>query len=171
MACSSGDIMKNLLCSFSILILIAACGKMYSADELAQLTIIQPNNIQTEFMPYYSQFLREAKKRGVYLAYDQGLTIEFADDLSMPGLPITLGVCSNVGHGNSTIKINQQQWEHERQAIKFITIFHELGHCILGKVHVQDKQALMNALVDGAVARYSTDLDKLLDEFFYDEDK
>lgn len=49
-------------------------------------------------------------------------------------------------------------------------VFHELGHCVLDKVHVKGKIDIMNAVLKlSNPEQYQNNWDKLLEDFFNDD--
>ena len=111
--------------------------------------------VHEDFQALIDSFLVEAAKRGMYLEIDN-LILEYDD------LPISFcGKCNSLASSNSTQKIiginaNNRCWEQpsELEAL----IFHELGHCILGRSHATD--TLPNGdpkslMVDGNITLYA----------------
>jgi hypothetical protein len=84
-------------------------------------------HIRDDFAPYYRSFLREAAKRGVGAA--KKVSIEFSDDLD------EAGVCEESPVGTAMIKINRRIWDRQPFSKKEALVFHELGHCVLGRDH------------------------------------
>lgn len=74
-----------------------------------------------------------------------GLIIEFAD---LEGL--TAGICTLQGDKEPHVKIDRDYWATASDAAKENLVFHELGHCILHRGHLDDyvdkkPVSLMNA--------------------------
>jgi hypothetical protein len=79
-----------------------------------------------EFAPYVKTFMDTAKSRG----YDpdlSGIDIYFAEDLPNQ----FIGVCYSTG----SIFIKQSVWNKDDDTSREQLIWHELGHCALGKAH------------------------------------
>ena len=89
--------------------------------------------VPAEFEPYVSRFFEEARARGrqLYLS-DVDLVIE-KTDLADPGIN---GTCFTRSH---RVAIDGQYWDQAEEEEKEWLMFHELGHCVLGREHRNDK--------------------------------
>ena len=87
-------------------------------------------DLRADFVPHVDQFIEEGRKRGHDIDFsDTGLSIQFsekADDESS-------GVCFV---GQHRIEIDRKDWNGLSFVAKEGLIFHELGHCELGREHV-----------------------------------
>lgn len=105
-----------------LFVCLAGCGKphrtLVTADEA--------------FQPYIDEFITEADKRGVSFNPDH-LIVEFGE------VKETDAVCQR-GRA-AKITVDPGEWETETTWVEENTnrvlIFHELGHCLLGKGHVE----------------------------------
>lgn len=94
-----------------------------------------PNNIQ----PYIDEFIAEAAARGIDLTIDD-LIVLFEEDLEVDGVEAA-GICQSGGKKNTpTIKIDTTSlnWTINLSAREQL-IFHELGHCVLGRPHTDER--------------------------------
>ncbi len=90
--------------------------------------------VDPAFEPFVDQFIREGAKRGHQIDFsDTGLRIEFSDrELEFAG-----GFCYL---GQHHIVINKAIWGQTGFVdYKMRLIFHELGHCALGRSHRNDR--------------------------------
>lgn len=86
------------------------------------------NNI--EFEPYLTSFLEEASVRG-YNFENHNVVFYFVDiENSNTG-----GIC----YQNGRIVIDRDNWNNKGEEYKEWLIYHELGHCILGREHKNEK--------------------------------
>lgn len=108
--------MKSLLL-ISVLTL-SACGTY------------QERTVAPEFKPYVDQFLEMADAAGVSVSLDY-LKISFEE---FPADDRRGGQCDV--RRFPTISINKRAWDTKSEGQKMIIIAHELGHCILGREHV-----------------------------------
>lgn len=84
-------------------------------------------NIPLEVQPYIDRFVVEAALRDQVIDLsDFGLDIIFQQDLED-----TLAAFCN----NGQIVINRQFWDTRSDLVREAMIFHELGHCILDRIH------------------------------------
>lgn len=84
--------------------------------------------VSPEFRPFVRSFEEEAAKRGI--------TFDFEES----GLEILLGPtrvdnAAGVCRGDGSIEIETSVWDNFSTAGKEQLIFHELGHCVLGRPH------------------------------------
>jgi hypothetical protein len=85
--------------------------------------------IPIEFKPYVDSFVSEGYKQNTTVIVDN-LVISFESEP-----PNQLGRCS-VGPGQTpTIYINNISWYINSETNRKVTMFHELGHCVLFRVH------------------------------------
>ena len=92
-----------------------------------------PNFIDPELQPYVDQFFEEAEIRDLDIS---------ADDFSFSvnfGEKTHLGVCSLA---SNEVLINSFHWSNFTELEREYLMFHELGHCILDRLH--DDQSLPN---------------------------
>ncbi len=83
------------------------------------------------FAPYVQSFLQEAKKRGLNLSAEmKGLRI-----VKKPIDPSYDGLCYE---DINRIEIDAATWDHLDEANREFLLFHELGHCLLGRAHFDE---------------------------------
>ena len=90
-------------------------------------------NIDPELKPYVDVFLNEAEQRGI--SFDQGLDALFKNDLNVCGqghAPDFNGMFDK-----PTILIDNDCWITFNEVAKEILIFHELGHALLNRIHIE----------------------------------
>lgn len=112
-----------------------------------------PNNIEPEFQELFDSFLEDANSRGRYLPDSEGISIKMVDFID-PSLASAsagtyiIGFCD--GQGN--VSILRSYWEihsdplrdkHIGDMAKKALIYHELGHCILGRGHTDNDISIM----------------------------
>lgn len=121
-----------------ITLFLTACGGF--EFEVAQQLSIEGSD--PEFVPYLMLFNDEMKSRGV-TGLPYRVVISFDDSLDNS---YTLGVCYIRGmvagsplRGYTrqirSVSINKSSWVRLRAESREELIFHELGHCVLGKTH------------------------------------
>lgn len=116
---------KGLLCLLPLLILSYSCGK----EEASQ-------GVNAELSSYIKEFENEAKKRGADIDLEnlEALivdTIEFSRPVC--GLGATFEF---MDRGFPQILIDRNCWDSYNSSTKEILVFHELGHAILGRNHI-----------------------------------
>jgi hypothetical protein len=89
-------------------------------------------NVSAEFEPYVQKFITEAKTRGLNININN-LILKYDSTIS-PSYCATSNVTSLQNDVQKIILINPRKcWQNNAQLETLI--FHELGHCILGRNH------------------------------------
>lgn len=101
---------------------LLACNKEQSAT------------VQDELKPYYDLFLIEAETRNVFLSED-----ELNVSLELRTLEGSVGQCQHFSDSPDVAIIDLSAWEMADDLKREFLIFHELGHCILGRGHTDLK--------------------------------
>lgn len=114
--------------------LLLACEQ----DELIEPEKTIPASVQ----PYIDQFIREAEKRGLTLDISD-LSVELGRDLNIPAdndQQTVVGSCSR-SENLDLIKIDtlNSLWLLSGPLGREEIMFHELGHCLLGRQHRDDR--------------------------------
>lgn len=109
---------------YLILIIVAvnlmSCTKEYNYE------------VDEELIPFFRIFEEEALLRGQTYDLDLmgiGGMIEFIRDNN------TAGQCQTSDEGNKRVFIDRSFWEQFDYDTKEFLVFHELGHCVLGRTH------------------------------------
>ena len=85
--------------------------------------------IDPEFEPYVTRFISLSQKTNRPMN-SANVGIQFDDNMDSQ----TLGICS---YGSMEIRINSKLWKKLSPSSKEMLIFHELGHCILKRDHIE----------------------------------
>ena len=120
--------MKTLLPTLGIcLTLLVSCGQQQTAD----LTHTPVVSVAPAFSPYVSKFQALSVQEG---------SAQTISDLSVQFGPISttneIGVCETGTNLTPSITVLQSTWEQMTESEQEVLMFHELGHCILNRVHV-----------------------------------
>ena len=88
--------------------------------------------VEDELKAYFIRFQEEAEIRGKYIDWTNEeiyARIEAIDgDAS--------GRCLTYGQGSHEILIDEEYWTNNNELNREFIIFHELGHCLLGRGHL-----------------------------------
>ena len=105
-----------------------------------------------ELRPLYQSFEQEAALRGITI----NLTAEaVTGNIVQLGDNSILGLCrSGVDGEPNRIAIDVDAWTNSSDAFREVIVFHELGHCVLGRQHLDDAEngvcvSLMNSGLSG----------------------
>lgn len=106
----------------------------FGCDEKEELSL--EYRVPEELEPYVDNFFSEAEARGIILSRDN-LIVEFGDIKE----DFICGNCNNVSTNTRIQKVITVDnvlkcWRNEQQLEALI--FHEMGHCILGRPHNDD---------------------------------
>lgn len=140
---------------FFLLCLLASCGE----DE--EVTSSGPMGFQSneelfptvtpELRPFYIAFEEEAIKRGFEINLTQE---EVTGNIVQLGNMGVLGICVRSDEAPNRVAVDQEAWRSGTQAFRELIVFHELGHCILNREHLDDDQdgvcvSIMNSGLSG----------------------
>ena len=89
-----------------------------------------PARVDAAFAPFVREFVSEATKRGMDVRRPLNeISIVFGPTINL----LWDGQCNQE---NQLITINPASWQQNDAAQNRLTIFHELGHCLLGRAHL-----------------------------------
>ncbi len=126
--------------------------------------------IDAELIPFFETFENEALERGIVINLeDEGVSgiIDVISDNT------TVGQCQTSEAGNRRIVIDQNYWQGYDNSEKEFIVFHELGHCALGRTHDDTSDngricsSIMHSGTTGCRNDYGDDTrEEYLDELF-----
>lgn len=111
-----------------MLVLVAGCSRQVETDPIYQ--------VPAEIQPFIDTFLKEAESRGHHLTLNN-LIITYDANLG----DLVCGQCNsnNIQSANQKIiTFNSTLKCYENSQQQEALIFHELGHCVLGRSHTDD---------------------------------
>ena len=84
-----------------------------------------------------------------------------------------LGVCVRNDDEPNRVAVDQEAWSTASQSIRELIVFHELGHCVLNREHLDDEQdgvcvSIMTSSLDGCEISLEDEAvrEEYLDELF-----
>lgn len=127
------------------------------------------SSVDEELLPYVRSFEDEASLRGISVNWsDHHMTVGFADIETN-----AVGRCLTYTDASKKIELDKSYWNNQSAIGKEFVIFHELGHCILDRSHLDTADALGRCI---SIMHSSDDLcrnnytartrDAFLDELF-----
>ncbi len=119
---------------------------------------------------YVSNFEQEARNRGLHIDVSAlGITIELAD---IPEQNVA-GVCYTHSHAPGRIEIDAPYYHSMPDLRREYVVFHELGHCVLGRAHAEAQypngtcRSIMASGTGQCIERYTlSNRSRYLDELF-----
>lgn len=111
-------------CSF----LLSACGSSQSGSSQTHTPVV---NIESQFQPVVDAFTAQAAAEGAPVTISD-LIIQSVQDLTSDE---EMGVCLQESGSTPVIQISQPMWDSLDADSQQELLFHELGHCVLNRVH------------------------------------
>jgi hypothetical protein len=112
------------------------------------------------YAPYVRLFSQYAEEYDAPVKIDD---LEFKTaDIKDEGI---MGRCHTYDHGTPTIVIDTIYWEKISPTQRIALVFHELGHCILKREHIEEGLSIMNPYLISDY-NFSNHFDGLLSELF-----
>jgi len=122
--------LTNLKYSLIIAIILTACGRPSNTEPSIELAT------ESDVHDFIDQFMVDAKKHGLNLDKSLIKSVKLEDVID--GNPRRLGQCS----GSAVGQIIQFKKGFSKAETK-LTVYHELGHCMLGLGHTNDDNDIM----------------------------
>lgn len=134
--------------------------------------VITESFIDDDLSGYFELFETEASNRGVLIDISElgvaGYIQSLEDDIA--------GQCATYTDGSREVRIDRDYWTRASLTEKEMLVFHELGHCVLGRAHDDGSDnrgfcvSIMNSGIGECVNRYNRNNRELyLDELFFNE--
>lgn len=113
--------LKVALVSLTVLVCIVSCSEDMDGEPL----------MDEALLPWIERFETEALTRGVHISIvEQGIGAVLA-----PTTEAAAGQCVVNDQSGLFIRIDPQYWSRASDLQKEFVVFHELGHCALGRAH------------------------------------
>ena len=123
-------IMTIMSCSDTDLTSTSESRGFQSDDELYPTVV-------PELRPFYMAFERAAAERGIDIDLTQeGITGNIVE----LGNNAIAGLCLRVPDAPNRVAVDIGIWNSSDNAYRELIVFHELGHCVLGRDHLDDHQ-------------------------------
>ncbi len=128
------------MCKFPMFLLscllICACNSNVETvlEEPNELNSTSFQNVDEELWPFFAAFEAEAARRNI--KYD-------LNELQISGTIVALhqgnvaGVCSYSSYQPNALQIDADFWSIASDLYKEMIVFHELGHCVIGRGHYE----------------------------------
>ena len=155
--------------------MLCSCGVLIDGDFKSGETR-QFSSTDASVMPLVKKFEQEAAKYKNRPDFKVGdIPVNFGDTRDKK----FDGVCIKYPDGTREVILKQSWWEGSSEAMKEVIVFHELGHCRLGRSHnnetslgftsVMVKISVMNSVVPSSYF-YEMFRDEYLKELFLNSD-
>ncbi len=124
--------------------------------------------VNEEFDYYFQRFETAAAERGLELDIE-----DLTAHISIIQEANVAGVCETAETGERTIRVDNVYWNNADEWEREFVIFHELGHCVLGRGHTDtqdtngDCVSIMQSGLSGCRMPYNAqNREEYLDELF-----
>lgn len=108
---------------------VICCWFGLSACEKDQ---VEPSKVDDALLPYFERFIVEAGERGLDFSVEME---ELEADIISIDQDGVLGQCHFSEQAPNIVEVDNQFWNRATDMEKEYVVFHELGHCVLGKDH------------------------------------
>lgn len=133
--------------------------------------------VAEELWPYFSRFEEEARLRGFNIDLRAANIRGNISDVDGENIA---GLCNYHSHSPNIVTIDAAYWARSGDTFKEFVVFHELGHCQLGRLHREDEFvngtciSIMRSGSEGCIDNYNSRtrglyLNELFDIQFWDK--
>ncbi|MBK6389466.1 MAG: hypothetical protein KA109_03405 [Saprospiraceae bacterium] len=130
-------------------------------------------NVEEELWPYFARFEKEAAQRGLTVDLKDAVITGVISDISADHV---IGQCSYSNQDPHKVTVDKPFWVSASDLGKEFVVFHELGHCYLGRLHDEsmDSRGICLSIMRSGTGTcrdlYTTTTRSiLLDELFLDK--
>ena len=120
----------------AVVLVVIVFGSCQGDDE--EITIRnQPAypNVEAELQPYFMRFESEGLDRGLLIDLSATGIIGVIQEIEEENVA---GQCSYSQHQPNLVRVDEEFWIGASDLSKEFIVFHELGHCFLGRDHLED---------------------------------
>lgn len=152
-------------------IILSSCQTDITVDNTPE---IENSVIPIQLQSYFETFKSKGEDYGVMVDYDQA---NITAEIKLINEGSVAGSCTTNGHDLRHITIDQTFWNQASELLREMVIFHELGHCILGRGHREDsfsngicRSIMRSGLGNCRDAYISTNREYYIQELFTSQD-
>jgi hypothetical protein len=158
--------------AISAITILAVTAVLLNCTKESQFNPTTPYTglVDARLIPYFNAFTDEAALRGVHVSFVDfpitGNLREIAEDN-------IAGTCNYHSYDPNVVTIDLAYWNSSSNLGREMVVFHELGHCYLGRKHLETAfsngvcASIMNSGTSGCVLAYTAaNRDYYLDELF-----
>ncbi|HEY3384997.1 MAG TPA: hypothetical protein VGK46_00725 [Saprospiraceae bacterium] len=112
-----------------LLLLLAVIGSCAKDEDEPQFLIDEP------LQEYFDRFKAEAALRGKEIDFK---ALMISGDIRLIGTQNVIGQCGHTEEEPNVVIVDKFYWDSASDLDREFLIFHELGHCALGRGHLDD---------------------------------
>jgi hypothetical protein len=143
---------------------------LFLTCEKEKVAIKTYQNVDRKLWPYFQKFEEEGNARGLDIDLSNS---NISGDIININFNGVVGVCLKESEIPNKILLDTAFWNRSSNLVKELIIFHELGHCYLGRSHSDEVASsgfcasIMRSGRSGCLDHYNSKTrSKLLDELF-----
>ena len=166
----SGASFRHLKTFFLSGLMLSIVITFSSCDPDFEIVFAEEEPLDSNLELYYDRFVYEAYQRGLDVEYTTSQVEGRIADITEENV---IGTCSWTQNHSHNITIDQNYWRTANDLQREFVVFHELGHCVLGKDHVDGEDAngqcisiMTSGTGDCRVVYSPNNRNRLLDELF-----
>ena len=91
--------------------------------------------VEPSLQTYFDRFANEAAARGVHIDFDSSNVSGYIRLITEQGV---IGQCAHKDNEPNTVIIDKIYWDKSNDLQREFVVFHELGHCVLNREHLDD---------------------------------
>lgn len=155
----------------SLTLLTTAILSTQCTQETLTISPQQENEfVDPRLVPYFKSFQYEASLRGIDVDYEAFPITGYIQSIQEDDIA---GTCNYHSYEPNVVTIDLEYWNSVSTLRREMVVFHELGHCVLGRGHTETAfsngicTTLMNSGTSGCYVAYTADnRDYYLGELF-----
>lgn len=159
-----------LMLIFGMLVFFTSCQEDEELGLTAQEELVQFPGVDPDLWSYFSDFEAEAAIRGLNIDL---VASRITGEIAEIEEEHVAGRCTYFNVRSNAVTIDQTFWDRSGVLFREFVVFHELGHCFLGRGHEEGINAngtcisIMRSGVEDCRDNYRTSTRKVyLDELF-----
>jgi len=170
--------MIRLIVIFFSVLFLSSCqqdffGNNINSEPLQKKDDLYPL-VDEDLWSYFIDFEKEAVKRNIEIDLKQ---LQLRGNISEIHEDNVAGVCNYSSNNPNVITVDLSFWNQSSELLKEMVVYHELGHCVLGKGHREAADengsclSIMRSGLGDCITRYNTvNKEYYLDELFLYEE-
>lgn len=118
------------------------------------------SQIEAELIEHFNEFSIQANNYGIYVDFDVLNINAYIENIQSIG---TVGQCKIYSDDSKEVILDVNYWQNSDFYSKEALVFHELGHCVLGRSHNETKDqhgiclSLMQSGESSCIMRYDAE--------------
>ncbi|MEL7121054.1 MAG: putative metallopeptidase [Bacteroidota bacterium] len=129
---------KNFALFCTVIVMVACNNDENVLDVETEVAVEGYPLVEEALWPYFERFENAARERGFVIDLNAARVTGEIDVIDDDGVA---GQCTYRSHAPNSVLIDQEFWDVASDLAKEYVVFHELGHCQLGREHREDAHA------------------------------